>query len=110
MLLKRSIQKILSAFGYRLVPLSTVPDCSLERFFPLIKNFGFRPRNVWDVGANHGNWTRAAVSFFPDAEYTLIEPHDLRQSPSRSSTLAQWVLLPSADDRLESVRPGIPSP
>lgn len=76
MFLKRAIQKFVSAFGYRLVPLTTVSVCSLERFFPLIKNSGFQPRNVWDVGANHGNWTRVAIGFFPDAEYTLIEPQD----------------------------------
>ena len=76
MWLKRGIQKVLSTFGYRLVPLASLPVFGLERFFPLIRNSGFRPRNVWDVGANHGNWTRAAIGFFPDAEYTLIEPQD----------------------------------
>lgn len=63
-------------FGYRLVPLTNLPLCSLQRFFPLLKRSGFAPRHVWDVGANHGNWTRAAIRYFPDAEYTLIEPQD----------------------------------
>lgn len=29
-----------------------------------------------DVGANRGNWTRAAVKYFPKAHYTLVEPQD----------------------------------
>ena len=37
---------------------------------------GFAPRHIIDVGANHGNWTRAALNFFPDAHYTLVEPQD----------------------------------
>ena len=50
--------------------------CSLDRFFPLLKRSGFAPTHIWDVGAHRGNWTRAAIDYFPDAEYTLIEPPD----------------------------------
>jgi FkbM family methyltransferase len=41
-----------------------------------LKRQGFNPRQVIDVGANHGNWTRTAARFFPDAQYTLIEPQE----------------------------------
>ena len=75
-MLKQGIQKFASMFGYRLVPLTNVELCSLQRFFPLLKRSGFAPKHIWDVGANHGNWTRAAIHYFPDAEYTLIEPQD----------------------------------
>jgi FkbM family methyltransferase len=75
-MLKQGIQKFLSMFGYRLLPLTNMELCSLERFFPLLKRSGFAPKHIWDVGANHGNWTRAAIGYFPDAEYTLIEPQD----------------------------------
>lgn len=27
-----------------------------------------------DVGANHGRWTRAAMEYFPEADYLLVEP------------------------------------
>src|SRR5690348_8677540 len=73
---KQGIMKFVSMFGYRLVPLTNMPLCSLERFFPLLKRSGFAPKHIWDVGANHGNWTRAAICYFPDAEYTLVEPQD----------------------------------
>lgn len=73
---KQGIQRLASIFGYRLVPLTALPPFCLERFFPLLRKSGFQPRHVWDVGANHGNWIRAAIGYFPDAEYTLIEPQD----------------------------------
>ena len=42
---------------------------------------GFAPKHIMDVGANHGKWTRIALTYFPDAYYTdayytLIEPQD----------------------------------
>jgi FkbM family methyltransferase len=48
--------------------------CGWTIFFPLLKRFGFDPRSIVDVGANRGNWTRAALAYFPDAEFLLIEP------------------------------------
>ena len=42
---------------------------------------GFAPKHIMDVGANHGKWTRIALTYFPDAYYTdayytPIEPQD----------------------------------
>jgi len=45
--------------------------CGLEHFFPLLRRLGFAPRHVVDVGANRGNWTRAAFKYFPNAVYSL---------------------------------------
>jgi len=50
--------------------------CGLEHFFPLLRRLGFAPRHVVDVGANRGNWTRAAFKYFPNAVYSLVEPQD----------------------------------
>jgi FkbM family methyltransferase len=35
---------------------------------------GFVPRGILDVGANRGDWTRMALSVFPDAHVIMIEP------------------------------------
>ena len=35
---------------------------------------GFMPRGIIDVGANQGDWTRMALSVFPDAHVIMIEP------------------------------------
>ena len=94
-MLKQGIQKLVSKLGYRLVPLTNMELCSLERFFPLLKRSGFGPKHIWDVGANHGNWTRVAIRYFPDADYTLIEPQDALkvhvQDLVRSGHKLRWI-------------------
>jgi FkbM family methyltransferase len=42
--------------------------------FSLLSRHGFAPREILDVGANHGHFTRAAIRFFPAARYLLVEP------------------------------------
>lgn len=44
------------------------------QFFKCIKNLGFNPAHIVDVGAHRGTWTRNALQFFPDANYSLFEP------------------------------------
>jgi len=46
----------------------------LNPFLSLLKQLHFDPAHIVDVGANRGDWTRAAVQYFPDAHYTLVEP------------------------------------
>jgi len=76
-MLRRALQGFVGTFGYKLVSLEAgKPTWGLTNFFPLLKQFGFAPQNIWDVGANRGDWTRAAVRYFPDANYTLVEPQD----------------------------------
>lgn len=72
---KSAVQALLKTFGYRLTRATPgIPNCGMANFFPLIKRFGFDPKHIVDVGANHGNWTREAVKHFPTAQYTLVEP------------------------------------
>ena len=72
------IQSLLRPFGLRLSRLRSErgPDYGASVLFSSLKRFGFSPRVVLDVGANHGNWTRAAIKYFPEAQYVLIEPQD----------------------------------
>ena len=73
-------------FGFKLVraesvtssPPPQVPTLTheLDTFFSLLKRFNFSPQHILDVGANRGLWTRAAIQFFPNAQYTLIEPQN----------------------------------
>jgi FkbM family methyltransferase len=72
--MKQVVQALLGTLGYRLVRLRNVPG--LEGFFALLKERGFAPKHIMDVGANHGYWTRAALKYFPHAYYTLVEPQD----------------------------------
>jgi len=74
--MKRILQTALEKFGLRLSRLANAPKDGLTCFFEAIQQAGFTPRHIVDVGANHGNWTRAAIGFFPEAHYTLVEPQD----------------------------------
>jgi FkbM family methyltransferase len=81
--LKKLIQSAFHKFGFRIVRDGSLTDASvsppaygLEPFFSLLKRYGFDPKQIIDVGANKGTWTRTALPFFPDADYTLVEPQD----------------------------------
>lgn len=73
--MRRLIQSVLGKSGYRLARLETTKPL-LENFFLALKELGFVPKHIIDVGANRGGWTRRAVKFFLDAHYTLVEPQD----------------------------------
>lgn len=74
--MKALIQRLLRLFGLRLTRIRSPheADFGAPVLFSTLKRFGFSPRCIVDVGANHGNWTRAALAYFPTAEYVLIEP------------------------------------
>jgi FkbM family methyltransferase len=83
--IRKLIQSTVGKFGYRLVRKEPVvqqpqpapqPTYGLESFLGLLKRFGFDPKHMVDIGANRGTWTRKAVQFFPNAQYTLVEPQD----------------------------------
>lgn len=76
--MKTFVQSILKPFGLRLSRLKSLqgPDYGAGVLFSTLKRFGFSPRCVLDVGANHGNWTREALKYFPEADYLLVEPQD----------------------------------
>lgn len=73
---KQLVQSALKRFGYRIVHEDFFGNYGLHPFFRHVKQLGFAPRHIVDVGANHGVWTRAAIEYFPDALYTLVEPQD----------------------------------
>lgn len=84
-MIKKLIQSSVGKFGYRLVRKDPVvqipqpapqPSYGLEPFLGLLKRYGFDPKHIVDVGANRGTWTRRALQFFPNAQYTLVEPQD----------------------------------
>lgn len=72
---KGLIHATLKHLGYELVRTSK-RAYGWELFFSVIKRCGFAPTHIVDVGANRGLWTRAAIHYFPEAQYTLVEPQD----------------------------------
>ena len=47
-----------------------------KAFLNAIRERGFNPKGIVDVGANYGNWTQTALSVFPQAEVLMIEPQE----------------------------------
>jgi FkbM family methyltransferase len=74
--MKALLQSLLRPFGLRLSRLRNErgPDYGASVLFATLQRFGFSPRLVLDIGANHGNWTRTALKYFPQAQYVLVEP------------------------------------
>lgn len=52
----------------------TAEPTRTERMFTVLADLGLAPTHIVDVGANHGDWTRAALAAFPTAKVTLFEP------------------------------------
>jgi FkbM family methyltransferase len=80
-LVKKLVQSSLKKIGLRLVREGNVAQApvsayGLDLFFAVLKRFGFAPKHIVDIGANKGSWTRKALLYFPDAQYTLVEPQD----------------------------------
>ena len=42
----------------------------------LIRQNGYAPTHVFDIGAYHGEWTLSSFSIFPDAKHVMIEAND----------------------------------
>jgi FkbM family methyltransferase len=77
---KDFIRSALSKVGVRVIRTKNLKylfsDDALDDFFGSLKGLGFIPKHIVDVGANHGDWTRTAIKYFPDAHYILVEPQD----------------------------------
>ena len=80
-LLKSSVKALLQSFGLeirRSIPSAGIhlelPLSTLQEFLLQLKASGFSPKEIYDVGANRGNWTRSVLPIFPDASYLLVEP------------------------------------
>jgi len=79
MQLKRLINSVLERLtGYHLTKGERLKNeaTPLGLFFKMLKHQNFQPQRIYDIGANHGRWTRLAAEFFPKASYTLVEPQD----------------------------------
>jgi FkbM family methyltransferase len=53
---------------------------SMEWSLANLARLGFRPRQIIDVGAYHGDWTRMIKEIFPDAEVLMVEAQPNRAS------------------------------
>lgn len=45
-----------------------------------LKDWGFHPRYVVDVGAYHGEWTGMLKGIFPEAQVLMVEPQQSKRA------------------------------
>jgi FkbM family methyltransferase len=71
--IKQYIQVVAQKFGYHILSKNSIAgDMALG--LKGLKSRGFEPKNILDVGANTGDWSRETSVIFPNATYYLIEP------------------------------------
>src|SRR5690606_3176478 len=59
---------------------TTRPIGKVGEFLEDIRARGFFPKGIIDVGANAGDWSRLALSIFPEAPLIMIEPQKEMES------------------------------
>src|SRR6516225_6454574 len=77
--IKSAIKSGLDALGVEIRRNRGGAIGTIVDFLENIRTRGFIPRGIVDVGANRGDWTRLALSIFPDASVIMIEPQDEMQ-------------------------------
>jgi len=72
--IKASIKSGLDALGIEIRRNRGGAIGTIADFLQNMRTRGFVPRGIIDIGANRGDWTRLALSIFPDASVIMIEP------------------------------------
>ena len=87
-MVKQIVQKILNSTGWELQKTASkhadYQPSRLEFLFLQARDFGFQPKLVFDIGANHGGWTKIMLKIFPKAKFVLFEPQDHCEKDIRS--------------------------
>lgn len=83
-LLKSTVNRWLGHFGYEirrrrntrpLLPIiRSEARASFREGLAQVRDCGWSPATVLDVGGAHGNFTRACYDYFPQARYLVVEP------------------------------------
>lgn len=79
--MRQVVKKLFQSLGYEIRRLdvpsrdsSQHPVGDMRLLLEDLRNRGFVPLSILDVGANQGAWSRVAKSIFPEANCFLIEP------------------------------------
>ena len=89
--------------GWKLITSTAkYPSTDLYSCFVNLKNRGFQPQHVLDIGANRGKWSLHCSQVFPDASYTLIEPQLEMKKPldafCSEAKQAHWLQMGVSDE------------
>lgn len=70
---KNGLNAVLARFGVRLVNAQWGPRGHMSAL-EAARRAGFNPKQIIDVGASDGSWTRECMTLFPTSRYLLAEP------------------------------------
>jgi hypothetical protein len=71
--LARFVKRTAHNLGWE-IRRSTSSIGEYEPFLARLKQLGFRPQRILDVGAHQADWAETTSSFFPEATFVLVEP------------------------------------
>ncbi len=49
--------------------LAKLPEVTYQR----LREFGFKPKTIIDIGASHGHWSASVATIFPDARFFMFD-------------------------------------
>lgn len=77
-LIKKGIKNILQQFGFEVRRIEkNYYKHGFNHTFKRVnklKQLGFEPKVICDVGASNGRWTRKCLEIYPNGHYFLVEP------------------------------------
>jgi len=85
-IVKQSIQKFLSSFGWELSKIEPPPPSEMTDGLQWLRNAGVQFQTIIDVGASDGNWSLECMNCFSEQNYLLLEPN-----PDHSESLDAFV-------------------
>lgn len=68
-----------------------------------LRNKGFNPTHIFDVGAHHGNWTNSCSDIFPTAKYYMFEAIDYTELQKYKQYSNIKVCNEVLNDKIETV-------
>jgi FkbM family methyltransferase len=71
--IRRSTNALLGSLGVRMVSARWGPRGAMDSL-RRVRAQGLVPRQIVDVGASDGTWTRDCLEVFPDSRYLLVDP------------------------------------
>jgi FkbM family methyltransferase len=81
--LRRVVRRVFEAAGLTIHRWPANRFDGMRDTLTLLGRRGFAPKVVIDCGANVGQWSRLALSVFPEAAFHLIEPQPACAAPLR---------------------------
>ncbi len=89
-------------FFYFLLLFSVSSAVSEESFFyqnlhkgrmQILKNKGFNPKVIYDIGAHEGNWTQQIRKIYPDSQFILFEANEIHKPALEKTACPYFCVL-----------------